>query len=151
MATSQENIKIELTRLAIKFKDISARGAKPADYKEIENCFRRLNQIYPFYANLDELSDVTISAPAAGEVLAYNATTGQWENTVPGSGSGLGDMTKAVYDTDNDGSVDRAETVQIIVHNQHGSSSYERSDCVSVWSYRKQTKCCLGSSKLRGK
>jgi hypothetical protein len=120
MATSQEKIKIELTRLAIKFKDISLKGAKPADYKEIENAFRRLNQIYPFYVDLNELTDVTISAPAPGEVLAYNGVTGQWENTVPGSGSGLGDMTKAVYDSDNDGSVDKAETVQIIVRNATG-------------------------------
>ena len=46
MATPQENIKIELTKLAIKFKDISARGGKPADYKEIENAIRRLRENY---------------------------------------------------------------------------------------------------------
>jgi hypothetical protein len=36
------------------------------------------------------------------------------------SASGVGDMTKAVYDTDNDGIVDKAETVQIIVRNSTG-------------------------------
>jgi|APGre2960657404_1045060.scaffolds.fasta_scaffold405116_1 hypothetical protein len=46
MATPQENIKIELTKLAIKFKDISAKGGKPADYKEIENAIRRIRENY---------------------------------------------------------------------------------------------------------
>lgn len=46
MATPQENIKIELTKLAIKFKDISAKGGKPADYKEIENAIRRIKENY---------------------------------------------------------------------------------------------------------
>lgn len=46
MATPQENIKIELTKLAIKFKEISAKGGKPADYKEIENAIRRLRDNY---------------------------------------------------------------------------------------------------------
>ena len=122
MATSQESIKIELTKLAIKFKEISLRGAKPADYKEIENAFRRLNQIYPFYSDLNELSDVTISAPANAQVLTYNSTTGQWENQTPGSGSGVGDMSKSTYDVDNDGVVDAAETIQIIVRNSTGAT-----------------------------
>lgn len=39
-----------------------------------------------------------------------------------GSGGGTGDMTKAVYDTDNDGVVDSSETVQIIVRNSTGST-----------------------------
>ena len=38
MATPQENIKTELTKLAIKFKEISAKGGKPADYKEHRKC-----------------------------------------------------------------------------------------------------------------
>ena len=46
MATPQENIKIELTKLAIKFKDISAKGGKPADYKESENAIRRIRENY---------------------------------------------------------------------------------------------------------
>ena len=83
MTTSQESIKIELTKLAIKFKEISLRGAKPADYKEIENAFRRLNQIYPFYSDLNELSDVTISTPLDDQILIYNSTTAQWENQTP--------------------------------------------------------------------
>jgi hypothetical protein len=36
--------------------------------------------------------------------------------------TGGGDMLKSVYDTDNDGSVDKAETVQIIVRNSTGST-----------------------------
>jgi hypothetical protein len=36
--------------------------------------------------------------------------------------SGFGDMFKSVYDTDNDGIVDKAETVQIIVRNSTGST-----------------------------
>jgi len=39
-----------------------------------------------------------------------------------GGGGGSGDMTKAVYDTDNDGVVDASETVQIIVRNSTGST-----------------------------
>tara|TARA_R110000868_G_scaffold411495_2_gene704753 strand:- start:1075 stop:1410 length:336 start_codon:yes stop_codon:yes gene_type:complete len=46
MATAQENIKTELTKLAIKFKDISAKGGKAADYKEIENSIRRIRENY---------------------------------------------------------------------------------------------------------
>ena len=36
--------------------------------------------------------------------------------------TGGGDMFKSVYDTDNDGSVDKAETVQIIVRNSTGAT-----------------------------
>ena len=39
-----------------------------------------------------------------------------------GGGTGGGDMYKSVYDTDNDGVVDKAETVQIIVRNSTGST-----------------------------
>lgn len=53
--------------------------------------------------NLDSLTDVVITTPAAGEVLGYNGA-----NWVNGS-AGAGDMTKAEYDADNDGSVDSAE------------------------------------------
>jgi hypothetical protein len=70
--------------------------------------------------NLDSLSDVTISAPANAQVLAYNSTTSQWENQTPGGGGGGGDMYKSTYDVDNDGVVDSAETTQIIVRNSTG-------------------------------
>ena len=41
-------------------------------------------------------------------------------NSTGGGGGGGGDMLKSVYDTDNDGIVDKAETVQIIVRNSTG-------------------------------
>jgi hypothetical protein len=71
---------------------------------------------------LDGLSDVTISAPANGQVLTYNSTTTQWENQTPGGGGGGGDMYKSTYDVDNDGIVDGSETTQIIVRNSTGST-----------------------------
>jgi hypothetical protein len=71
---------------------------------------------------LDGLSDVTISAPANGQVLTYNSTTTQWENQTPGGGGGGGDMYKSTYDVDNDGIVDGSETTQIIVRNSTGTT-----------------------------
>ena len=70
---------------------------------------------------LDGLTDVTISAPANAQVLAYNSTTLQWENQTPTAGGG-GNMNKSTYDVDNDGVVDSAETTQIIVRNSTGST-----------------------------
>jgi hypothetical protein len=71
---------------------------------------------------LDGLSDVTISAPANAQVLTYNSTTSQWENQTPAAGGGGGDMSKSTYDVDNDGVVDSAETIQIIVRNSTGTT-----------------------------
>jgi hypothetical protein len=71
---------------------------------------------------LDGLSDVTISAPANAQVLAYNSTTSQWENQSPIGGGGGGDMNKSTYDVDNDGVVDSAERTEIIVRNSTGST-----------------------------
>lgn len=72
--------------------------------------------------SLDDLTDVTISAPANAQVLAYNSTTSQWENQTPGGGGGGGDMNKSTYDVDNDGVVDSAERTEIIVRNSTGST-----------------------------
>jgi hypothetical protein len=72
-------------------------------------------------SDLNGLSDVTISAAANGQVLTYDSTSGQWENQSPGGGGG-GDMYKSVYDVDNDGVVDAAETTQIIVRNSTGTT-----------------------------
>jgi hypothetical protein len=69
--------------------------------------------------DLNGLDDVTISAPANAQVLTYNSTSLQWENQTPAAGGG-GDMLKATYDVDNDGVVDSAETIQIIVRNSTG-------------------------------
>lgn len=67
--------------------------------------------------SLEDLTDVQITSVANGEVLIYDSALGKWVNT---SAPGGGDMFKAVYDTDNDGNVDKAETVQIIVRNSTG-------------------------------
>jgi hypothetical protein len=66
---------------------------------------------------LNDLTDVQITSVANGEVLIYDSALSKWVNT---SAPGGGDMFKAVYDTDNDGVVDKAETVQIIVRNSTG-------------------------------
>jgi hypothetical protein len=66
---------------------------------------------------LEDLTDVEITSVANGEVLIYDSALSKWVNT---SAPGGGDMFKAVYDTDNDGVVDKAETVQIIVRNSTG-------------------------------
>jgi hypothetical protein len=68
---------------------------------------------------LNDLTDVLITTVANGEVLIYDSALSKWVNT---SASGGGDMFKSVYDTDNDGNVDKAETVQIIVRNSTGST-----------------------------
>jgi hypothetical protein len=56
--------------------------------------------------SLDDLTDVTIVGPAAGEVLSWDGS--QWINDTPAGG---GDMLRAIYDTDTDGIVDRSERV----------------------------------------
>lgn len=54
---------------------------------------------------------------SAGEIAWLNASTGLTISgtnmTAAGGGGGSGDMTKAVYDTDDDGVVDAAETVPL--------------------------------------
>jgi hypothetical protein len=81
-----------------------------------------LRQLVFGASDLNGLSDVTLSAPANGQVLTYNSTTTQWENQTPGGGGGGGDMYKSTYDVDNDGIVDGSETTQIIVRNSTGST-----------------------------
>jgi hypothetical protein len=49
-------------------------------------------------SELDELTDVTISAPVNGQVLTYNSSTGQWENQAGGGGGG-GGVTQIVAGT----------------------------------------------------
>ncbi|MDQ5987386.1 MAG: hypothetical protein CSYNP_03126 [Syntrophus sp. SKADARSKE-3] len=53
--------------------------------------------------------EIDESAIGNNKLIKYNSATDKLEFVDPGSGSG--DMTKAVYDTDNDGIVDKAETV----------------------------------------
>ena len=69
---------------------------------------------------LDDLNDVVVSAPSNGQSLVYNGTTSKWEN-LTSSATG-GDMTKAVYDTDNDGVVDSSEKLEFIAKNSTGVS-----------------------------
>ena len=52
----------------------------------------------------------------------WNATSGVAEILNKPNLSGYGDMFKSTYDTDNDGIVDKSETVQIIVRNSTGST-----------------------------
>ena len=54
----------------------------------------------------------TISNPQNGDILQYNSTNARFENAP--APQGTGDMTKAVYDTDNDGVVDEAETANSV-------------------------------------
>ncbi|OYT26315.1 MAG: hypothetical protein B6V02_01965, partial [Thermoprotei archaeon ex4572_64] len=45
-------------------------------------------------STLNSLTDVSVNIPLNGESLAYNGTSGKWEN----SSAGAGDMIKVVYD-----------------------------------------------------
>jgi len=47
-------------------------------------------------ATIGDLSDVTISSVSNGQVLSYNSTSGDWENTTPSSGGGGGFTYSAV-------------------------------------------------------
>lgn len=84
------------------------------------------NYIYSYTGNrvslpivsIGELNDVAISAPSNGQVLEYNATSGQWENVSPSALGG--DMTQAVYDYDGDGVVDSSEKLEFIGKNSTG-------------------------------
>ena len=60
----------------------------------------------------------TTNAPSSS--TDYVAADGTWK-AIPG-GSGGGDMSKSTYDTDNDGVVDAAETIRIIVRNSTGAT-----------------------------
>ena len=72
-------------------------------------------QISNAISSIDELTDVTIASPLNGQLLQYNLTTSQWENKTVTVGNG--DMQKSTYDIDNDGIVDFAETVPVVVRN----------------------------------
>ena len=66
---------------------------------------------------LASLTDVNLTSPTVGDVLLYDGSF--WYNTPL---TGGGDMLKSIYDIDNDGVVDKAETVQIIVRNSTGAT-----------------------------
>ncbi len=56
---------------------------------------------------INDLTDVQTGTLQDGDVLAYNTVSGVWVNKA----ISFGDMYKSVYDTDNDGIVDLAESV----------------------------------------
>jgi len=123
---SLEVTKQELLKQAIYLNKLYA-TTRNQEYKDQETRLRRivvdldaLDIGTSDVANLDDLSDVTISAPANAQVLTYNSTTSQWENQTPAVGSGGADMNKSTYDVDNDGVVDSAERTEIIVRNSTG-------------------------------
>lgn len=57
-----------------------------------------------------QLLDVNMSGLADGNVPSWNATSGKW---VPSS-AGAGDMTKAIYDTGDNGKVDTADNADAL-------------------------------------
>ena len=79
-------------------------------------------------SSIDELTDVTITSVTNGQLLQYNLTTSQWENKTITVGNG--DMQKAVYDIDNDGIVDYAETIPVTVRNPSVSNILRRGTIV---------------------
>jgi hypothetical protein len=69
---------------------------------------------------------VDFGTPVNGYVVAYDSVTNSVKFTAPGGGGG-GDMYKSVYDTDDDGIVDNAETINVIVRNSTGATFYRGS------------------------
>jgi len=122
-----DNIASELLKSANE-ADLNYNYKKTRDQAQRDKAVRlrriveNLRQLVFGASDLNGLSDVTLSAPANGQVLTYNSTTTQWENQTPGGGGGGGDMYKSTYDVDNDGIVDGSETTQIIVRNSTGST-----------------------------
>jgi hypothetical protein len=114
----------EILKQAIELKKLYD-STRIQSYKDQELRLRRivveLDTLTLGASDLNSLTDVTISAPANAQVLAYNSTTSQWENQTPSPGGG-GDMLKSTYDVDNDGIVDGSETTQIIVRNSTGTT-----------------------------
>jgi hypothetical protein len=87
---------------------------------------------------LRDLTDVDISSPQQNDTLLFNSSTNEFVNgqlgavaysndyndldNTPTLPPTIGDMLKSVYDTDDDGIVDKAESIQIIVRNSTGST-----------------------------
>lgn len=67
---------------------------------------------------LNDLNDVTLSAPSNGQVIEYNAISGKWENVSPSALGG--DMLQSVYDSDGDGVVDSSDRLEFIAKNSTG-------------------------------
>jgi hypothetical protein len=115
---------IDLSNIEINYNEVELiNGGTSIEPRDSGEFFDALNLILGDYGTgggateLNDLTDVEITSVANGEVLIYDSASGKWVNT---SAPGGGDMFKSVYDTDNDGVVDKAETVQIIVRNSTG-------------------------------
>jgi hypothetical protein len=67
---------------------------------------------------------VDFGTPINGYVVAYDSATNSVKFTAPGGGGG-GDMYKSVYDTDDDGIVDNAETINVTVRNSTGATLHK--------------------------
>ena len=68
------------------------------------------------------VAELTITAGVTQIIPGTNLTITPVSGTGVVTINAIGDMTKAVYDYDNDGTVDAAETTQIIVRNSTGST-----------------------------
>lgn len=130
MATPLEVIASELLKSAIDAEKLFGK-TKDQSYKDKAVRLRRivanLQELTigtSSVATLNDLTDVTISAPTNAQVLTYNSTTGQWENQTPAAGGG-GDMMKSTYDVDNTGIVDNAEAISVIGRNSTGATLYK--------------------------
>jgi len=58
-------------------------------------------------SSLSEMADTTILDPVGGQVLTYDSTSGTWENAAT---AGTGDMLKSIYDTNDNGQADKADS-----------------------------------------
>ncbi len=102
----------EILKQAIELKKLydSTRIQK---YKDEELRLRRI---------ASELSTLSLGGAVAQIVAGTNVTISPTGGTGNVTINAVGDMTKAVYDVDNDGIVDGSETTQIIVRNSTGST-----------------------------
>jgi hypothetical protein len=80
---------------------------------------------------LNNLGNVHVPNPTSGQILTYSGTS--WVALSPG-GSGVGDMLKSVYDTDNDGVVESADKVTNVLSDGWGINAftYDGSSAASV-------------------
>jgi hypothetical protein len=105
--------------------------ATSGDYNDLAN-------LPTIPSELRDLSDVDIISPQQSDTLLFDAPSNEFINgqlaavaysndyndlsNLPSLPSPIGDMLKSTYDTDADGIVDKAETIQIIVRNSTGST-----------------------------
>lgn len=78
--------------------DLIGSGVKPGDLISWD----AVHSVWQIIGNLtlDALEDVNAPAPSNGQVLTYNATSGEWEAATPASTSGFVPYTGATQDVD---------------------------------------------------